>query len=241
MKSFPAYLRKVTSALSPLYAGTHVPDTLMEESFCSVMDVLVATMLSQATTDKNSLRAFQKLKARFPSWEMVLSAPLSDVAECIREAGLHNEKAERIRNTLEKVRSDTGCLDLEHLRYQRPEDAYRYLLSLLGVGPKTAACVMLFGLGRPAFPVDTHVFRVLGRLTGHSLGKSREAMQRAVESEIDPEICRDLHVFLIKHGRKICLPRNPRCSDCPLTGLCEEHNTRERSLSPNLKELTRAD
>jgi len=228
MKSLPEYLRKVTCALSALYAGSHVPDTLMEEPFCSVMDVLVATMLSQATTDRNSLRAFQKLKARFPSWDMMLSAPLSEIAECIREAGLHNEKAERIRHTLEKVWSDTGRLDLDHLRDLRPEDAYQYLLSLLGVGPKTAACVMLFGLGHPAFPVDTHVFRVLSRLTGYSLGKSREAVQRAVESEIDPDICRDLHVFLIKHGRKICVPKSPRCDDCPLTGLCEEHNTRQR-------------
>ena len=177
---------------------------------------LVRTVLSQNTSDPNRDVAYERLRERFPRWEDVRDAPAEDVIEAIRPGGLANTKAPRIQAILREL-GDPPDLDL--LAVASRDEAIAFLLSLPGVGRKTAACVMLFALGRPEIPVDTHVYRVGGRLglfrERASFAEAHDEMLRVV----DPADAYDLHINLIRHGRAVCRPR-PRCEACALRRMC---------------------
>lgn len=186
----------------------------------SPVDALVATVLSQNTSDANSGRAFAQLKAHFPTWEQALAAPPRAIADAIRSGGLAEIKSRRIQAILRRIVEDRGRLDLSHLRRLPLEKARDYLISLPGIGKKTAAVVLLFSLGRPIFPVDTHVLRVSQRL---GLIPPKTTMDRAHDlfaEMLSPEQMLPLHLGLIRHGREVCIAGRPRCGECALADLC---------------------
>ncbi len=193
---------------------------LLRESNGDPLETLILTILSQATNDKNSGRAFRELKARFPAWEMVMNASEGEIEDAIREGGLAKQKAARIKAILQRVHREWGCVSLDHLREWDTGRVMDYLSSFEGVGPKTAACVLLFALGRPAFPVDTHILRVSRRLGLVREKDSAEKAQELLQEKIPPEMTMDLHLGLIEHGRRTCRPGNPRCSTCSLRRFC---------------------
>jgi endonuclease-3 len=183
---------------------------------------LIATILSQHTSDVNSERAYRQLRERFPTWEAVRDAPGEEVAEAIRSGGLAEVKAERIQRILRLLTERIGAapLSLDTLADMPLEEADAYLRALPGVGPKTAACVLLFALGKPAFPVDTHVWRVTRRLGLIGAKVSADAAHRALERMIPPAWRYATHINLIRHGRRICTAQRPACERCPLRAGC---------------------
>jgi endonuclease-3 len=184
------------------------------------LDSLVMTVLSQNTTDANSGRAFAQLREQFPTWEEVLQARPRRIAAAIRSGGLAETKSRRIKQILSHIEHDRGRLELGFLRRLPADRASQYLLSLPGVGRKTAAVVLLFSLGKAAFPVDTHVLRVSKRL---GLIPPKTTMDRAHDlfaGFLKPEQMLDLHLGLIRHGRQVCTARRPRCAGCRLLDLC---------------------
>jgi endonuclease-3 len=184
------------------------------------MDELIACILSQHTSDVNSLRAFEKLKEAYPEWEAVLEAPTNDIADVIRSGGLPNIKAARIQEVLNRIRDTEGCLALDCLDAMDDAEARAYLMALPGVGPKTAAIVLSFALGRPVIPVDTHIFRVAWRLGLIEKRIGEAKAHDALQAQVAPENVFRFHVALIKHGRQVCKAPKPRCGECPLTDLC---------------------
>ncbi|MBN1526982.1 MAG: endonuclease III [Candidatus Omnitrophica bacterium] len=183
------------------------------------VDELVRTILSQNTSDKNSVPAFYALKKRFGAWERVLGSDTRKIAAAIRHAGLANIKAKRIKEVLAEIKRREGSITLAVLKDLSVEEGASYLRSLKGVGPKTAACVLLFGFGKPAMPVDTHIFRVakrLGLIGGVSIEEAHETLSRIVPNHL----IYDLHLGIIEHGRKTCRAQNPLCGVCLLYGLC---------------------
>lgn len=204
---------------------------LLEPKRGDPIDVLVATILSQATNDTLSDRAFSGLKRRFPTWDEVLDAEARLVEEALAVGGLQREKTKKIRSALSKIRSDFGSVTLEPLRSKTTRECFGYLVSLPGVGPKTAACVLAFGLERPAFPVDTHVHRLSKRLGLVPEKWSAEKTQRFLEENTPEELKLPLHVLLIRHGRSICAARKPKCSMCPLAHFCEGDPNAKKNLS----------
>jgi endonuclease-3 len=187
-----------------------------------IIDELVMTVLSQNTSDANTARAFASLKQRFPAWEDVVNAPTNRIADAIRSGGLADRKAPRIRLILEEIERREGRLDLSRLHDLTDQEVDDYLLSLPGVGPKTAACVLTFSMGRAAFPIDTHVHRIVRRLGWISPEVSADAAHRRLTPRIPPELRYELHMALIRHGREVCRARSPRCSECVLFDLCDE-------------------
>jgi len=181
---------------------------------------LVLTLLSQNTADTNSGRAFARLLERFPDWEAVLDAPLDEVEDAIRPGGLAPTKAPRLKAMLAEVKARRGDLDLSFLEALPDDEARDWLRSLPAVGPKTAACVLLFALGKPALPVDTHVHRVATRLGLVDAKLTPEKAQERLETEVPPEDQYLFHVMLIRHGRHTCTARNPACGRCPLLDGC---------------------
>jgi endonuclease-3 len=185
------------------------------------VDLLVATILSQNTTDKNSLRAFGRLKSFYPDYDALLCAPVSEIEEKIRVGGLSEMKARRIKESLAKIKTHAGTISLDFLKDMEPKEAKEYLWSLPGIGPKTAAVVLLFAFGNPLMPVDTHVFRVSKRLGLVPEDASIEAAQSVLEKITPPNKYISLHINLIRHGRRICKARNPIHSNCALRELCD--------------------
>ena len=184
------------------------------------LDEVVATVLSQHTSDVNAERAFASLKRRFPSWEEVLDAPTEEVAAAIRSGGIANQKAARIQRILAEIERREGRVDLDRLNRVGDDEVEAYLTSLPGVGPKTAACVLLFSMGRAAFPVDTHVHRVTARLGWIPAGASAERAHQLIGRLVPAGIRYDLHVGLVTHGRTVCKAQRPRCAGCVLRDLC---------------------
>ena len=184
---------------------------------------LVATVLSQHTSDINSERAYRQLRAAFPTWEQVRDAPIDDVVEAIRSGGLAQQKAERIQQILRILteRLDDAPLTLDTLDAMPLDDALAWLRGLPGVGPKTAACVLLFALGKPAFPVDTHVWRVTKRLGLIGPRVSAESAHETLQALIPEGWRHTMHIDLIRHGRQICYARNPACFRCPISSECQ--------------------
>ncbi|MEW6328637.1 MAG: endonuclease III [Candidatus Micrarchaeota archaeon] len=184
------------------------------------LDVLVQTILSQNNNDENTARAYASLRRRFGSWEEVLAAGEREIAQAISVGGLSNIKAKRIKRALGEIKKRVGKLSLESLEEMPQEDAEKFLVSLHGVGPKTAACVMCFGFRRPALPVDTHVHRVTKRLGLVAEGMSAARAQEILEELVDARDKISFHINIINHGRKICTARNPKCGRCVLLKLC---------------------
>src|SRR5574337_1001667 len=184
------------------------------------LDELVSTILSQNTNDTNRDRAFEALRAKFPTWEAVRDALTKEVVEAIRPAGLANQKGPRIQEALRAITAERGALDLEFLRDLPVDEARRWLTKFKGVGPKTAAIVLLFSMGRPAFPVDTHVHRVTGRLGLRPETMSADDSHAYFEALLPPETYYAAHLNLIRHGREVCHARNPECARCMLKRVC---------------------
>jgi endonuclease-3 len=198
-----------------------------------IIDELVATVLSQHTSDVNSERAFAQLKERFPSWEQVADAPEDLVADAIRPGGIANQKARRIKQILTAIEEREGKLDLSRLNECDDAEVESYLRALPGVGPKTAACVLVFSMGRAAFPIDTHVHRMALRLGWIPSGATADQAHEALAPLVPAEIRHDLHVAMITHGRTVCRARQPSCGDCVLRDLCPypEAEAASRSMS----------
>jgi endonuclease-3 len=207
--------RKVADALAQEYSyptwRQHLPP----------VDELVDTILSQNTSDTNRDAAFARLRARFPTWEAVRDADVQGVVEAIRPAGLANQKGPRIQDALHRLTQEVGSISLDHLESMPVEEAKAWLTSINGVGPKTAAIILLFSFNRPAFPVDTHVHRVVGRLG--FIGPRTTAEQAHVEMEqiVPPEDYYAFHLQVIQHGRQVCHARAPQCGICVLQDYCD--------------------
>jgi endonuclease-3 len=211
-------LRRITDRLAneygrPALRPHHAP-----------VDELVLTVLSQNTNDRNRDVAYFRLRDRFPSWDAVREAPVEEIEDAIRPGGLAPTKSVRIGNILDAIGKD----DLLWLEHAPLDDARAYLVALPGVGRKTAACVLLFSFGRPDVPVDTHVYRVGGRLglwpPKAALVSAHDELARLVGD--DGEFAYEAHVLLIRHGRRTCVARAPRCPECPLLRMCPEGRRR---------------
>jgi endonuclease III len=185
-----------------------------------IVDELLMTILSQHTSDVNTARAFASLKERFRTWEQVQDADVDEVADAIRSGGLADQKAPRIKAILDEIEAREGRVDLARLNDLPDAEVEAYLTSLPGVGPKTAACVLCFSMGRAAFPVDTHVHRVALRLGWVPPKTSADAAHKLLTPRIPADVRYPLHVALIDHGRTVCVARMPRCSECVLLDLC---------------------
>jgi endonuclease-3 len=184
------------------------------------LDELVLTILSQHTSDVNSVRAFTTLRAAFPTWEAVRDAPVAAVAAAIQSGGLAQVKAPRIQAVLRRIWEERGSFDLDFLRTEPLDQARAWLTGLPGVGPKTAACVLLFSCGRPALPVDTHVHRVARRLGLVPDRVSAEGAQLLLEAMVPPDDYYAFHLNLIRHGREVCKAPRPRCEVCVIRAWC---------------------
>ncbi|HWX39732.1 MAG TPA: endonuclease III [Blastocatellia bacterium] len=189
------------------------------------LDVLVETILSQATSDTNSRRAYQKLKERFPAWESVRTARVTSIEAAIRSGGLAKQKSARIKSLLNEVRDRLGSLDLGFLRTAPVREAKDFLGSFKGVGPKTVACTLLFACNRPVFPVDTHIMRIGRRLSLIPARCSDEEAHRIMGELVPARRCYEVHINLIRHGRRICRPQNPLCEQCCLIDYCDYYRT----------------
>jgi endonuclease III len=189
------------------------------------LDELISTILSQNTNDHNRDLAFRALKARFPSWEAVRDGETTQVIDAIRIAGLANQKGPRMQQVLRQITEERGSLDLVFLRDLPPEEARSWLLRFKGVGPKTASIVMQFSLGMSAFPVDTHIFRVSGRLGLRPAKMTVEQAHQHLASLFSPDSYGPVHLNLIRLGREICHARRPNCPACPLKELCDYYQS----------------
>ncbi len=178
-------------------------------------------MLSQHTSDVNTARAFKALKSRWRSWEEVQRAPTVEVADSIRAGGLADQKAPRIKAVLNAIELREGALDLRRLHEMSDQEVDDYLRSLPGVGPKTAACVLVFSMGRDAFSIDTHVHRVALRLGWIAGNASADAASSELAPRVPAELRYELHMAMINHGRRVCSARAPLCSECVLFDLCD--------------------
>jgi endonuclease-3 len=196
------------------------------------LDELVSTILSQNTNDNNRDRAFEALRSRFPDWEAVRDAEEQAVIAAIRPAGLANQKGPRIQKVLREITAERGKLSLEFLVDLPVEEARRWLMSFKGVGPKTAAIVLLFSLGKPAFPVDTHVHRVTGRLGLRPEKMNADQAHDFLSGLFPPETYYAAHLNLIRLGREICHARHPECTRCPLNDLCDFYQHQSLNSEP---------
>jgi len=217
--------------MSPL-SITEIIDLLAKEygsitwrSRTDPLSELIMTILSQNTSDHNSRRAFDSLLSRFGSWEAVAEGSVEDIAEAIKLGGLAQVKAPRIKQILEQIQAQRGSLDLKFLKKMPVAEAKAWLQSLPGVGPKTAACVLLFSLKKPVLPVDTHIHRVAKRL---GLTDSRVSAEKAHEILGGIVPARDVyrfHILIIEHGRRVCKSQRPRCQQCVLLKGCPAGQT----------------
>ncbi|MCX5976793.1 MAG: endonuclease III [Coprothermobacterota bacterium] len=203
--------QEIKARLEGAYGPPQRPRTL------SPLDELISTILSQNTSDQNRDRAFDSLKAAFSSWAEVIGAPPAMVIQTIRMGGLAPTKGPRIQAVLQRIEETFGCFELPES--SPPEELFSFLLSLPGVGPKTARIVLLFSRGEPRFPIDRHIERV-GRRLGliASPTSLTQAMER-LDHDIPASLQLPLHLLLIEHGRRTCRPR-PRCPQCPLVDRC---------------------
>ena len=210
--------RIVYNRLKALYG---VPDWRVP---LSGIDELVSTILSQNTNDKNRDAAFLALKRAFPTWEAVRDADPQAVIDVIRPAGLANQKGPRIQAVLRQISEERGVLDLSFLKSWPVEQARAWLMKFNGVGQKTAAIVLQFALGVPAFPVDTHIYRVSGRLGLRPPKMSVEQAHAYLGRLFPPDEYGPAHLNLIRLGREVCHARKPNCPACPLADVCDYYN-----------------
>lgn len=196
------------------------PELEPKPSRSDPLDVLIATMLSQNTTDKTSFRAFENLKRDFKDWEDVMNSPPGKVKNAIRVCGLTNQKTKSIQALLKKLKKSHGSLSLKYIKKLTNKEIYDEFLQYDGVGVKTISCVLAFGLGRDVFPVDTHVHRLAGRL-GIADAKTPDKTFGQLKDKIPEGKKFLLHTLLIRYGRKVCRSANPLCGKCRLYDLCE--------------------
>lgn len=189
------------------------------------VDELVSTILSQSTSDTNRDKGFYALKERYPDWESVMNAPESEVRDTIRPAGLANQKAPRIQAALRRIVQEKGELSLDFLQEMPVDEAMDWLMEMKGVGRKTASIVMLFAFGRPAFPVDTHVHRLSGRLGLIRPKVTADKAHEILENIGEAKTYYPFHLNLIRHGREVCTARNPNCAVCVLKAHCDYYKT----------------
>ncbi len=184
------------------------------------VDELISTILSQNTNDLNRDRAFEALRTRFPTWDEVCDVDPDEIISAIRPAGLANQKGPRIQQVLREITAERGSLDLTFLKDWPVETGRLWLMKFKGVGPKTAAIVLLFSLGLPAFPVDTHIYRVTGRIGLRPDDMTVAAAHTHLEKLFHPESYYVAHLNIIQLGRQICTARRINCSICPLQYVC---------------------
>ncbi len=182
---------------------------------------LVSTILSQNTNDTLRDKAYDTLRQRFPTWEQVRDAPVEEVTAAIKIAGLSQQKGPNIQAALRHISEEQGELSLDFLRAMEVEEAKQWLTAMKGVGPKTAAIILLFALDMPAFPVDTHIHRVTKRLGLIPAKASREKAHQLLEALMPPQTYYAFHLNVIRHGRRVCQARRPRCELCVLRDLCD--------------------
>jgi endonuclease-3 len=199
------------------------------------VDELVSTILSQNTNDINRDRGFTALRAKFPTWEEVRDAPAEAVVDAIRPAGLANQKGPRIQQVLRSITEERGSLDLSFLADLPVEEARAWLTRFHGVGPKTAAIVLCFSLGKPAFPVDTHIYRVTGRIGLRPEKMTVEQAHPHLEALFPPKTYYPAHLNLIRLGREVCTARRPYCERCPIIRLCDFGQARMSQQSAGSK------
>ena len=191
------------------------------------LDELINTILSQNTNDLNRDRAYRALRSAFPTWEAVRDAPTKQVIAAIKPAGLANQKGSRIQKVLKRITAERGQLDLGFLADMDTAEAKAWLTSLDGVGPKTASIVLLFALGKPAFPVDTHIHRVTGRLGLIPPKTTADQAHEILEALVPPDWYHPFHLLVIQHGRKVCKAQRPLCEICPLQKQCDDYQRRQ--------------
>ena len=208
------------------------PGPAPEPSKSDPLDVLIATILSQNTTDKTSYRAFRNLKDNFKDWEDVMNAPINRIKDSIRVCGLTNRKSAVIKKMLKQMKSKYGSLSLDFIKKLNDDEIYSELLVFDGVGLKTISCVLAFGLGRDVFPVDTHVHRLCNRL-GLAKTNAPDKTFLQVKDMIPGGKKFLLHTMLIKFGRKVCRSKNPLCSKCVLYDICEFEEKEQYAMSEN--------
>lgn len=225
-KPSPGVIRQVAERLSCEYGPSH------RDAFRSPLDELIFTILSQNTSDTNRDRAWTFLRRAFPTWKAVLEADRKEVAEAIQVGGLAQQKSARIQAILTEIRRREGRLSLDRLREESTDEVRSYLEGFKGIGPKTTACVLLFSLGRPVFPVDTHIYRITTRLGWLPERGSSAGAHRQLGKLIPTDLTYELHVNLIAHGRAVCRARAPRCSECVLLDLCPTGQERVGPSTP---------
>lgn len=185
------------------------------------IDEMVNTILSQNTSDVNRDVAFEALKEKYPTWQAVIDAPEDEVIETIRPAGLANQKGPRIQNALRQVKAHSGNFSLDFLSELPLDESKQWLTDIKGIGPKTAAIILLFAFGRPAFPVDTHVHRVSGRLGLIGPKVTADKAHKILENIGHPDTFYAFHLNVIRHGREVCTARKPKCPQCVLKNCCD--------------------
>lgn len=210
----PGNIRKILNLLAKAYGRQrHFKKT-------PAVDELIRTVLSQNTSDVNSLKAFDALKKDFRTWERLLRADTVKIARSIEHAGLANIKSGRIKGILAEIKRREGRISLARLSKMGTEEAGAYLRSLKGVGPKTAACVLLFSFARPVMPVDTHIFRVTKRLGIVGGSVNIEEAHRILSAAVPRGLIYEFHLGIIEHGRRTCKAQDPRCGSCVLYKFC---------------------
>jgi endonuclease-3 len=192
-----------------------------------VLDQLIGTVLSQNTSDTNSHAAFDELRRKFRDWEAVRRAPVARIVRAIRQAGLSNQKAPRIKAILEQIHREYGELSLEFLHDVPTREAIELLSRFHGVGPKTVACVLLFACRKPVLPVDTHVHRMSRRLGLIDPKIDAAKAHDELAGLVPAKRVLEFHIQLIRHGRTICRAGRPKCADCALLDRCPEGQDRQ--------------
>ncbi len=198
------------------------------------VDMLIATILSQNTNDKNSYKAFQKLKEKYSSWEDVASLSFSRLENDIKIAGLGKQKSKAIKGFLTSILEDKNEISLEHLREKNNKEILQELTALNGVGLKTASCVLLFSLRRNICPVDTHVHRTTNRI-GIVKAATPDKTFIQINENLPEGVAHSFHTNLIRLGREICKPAKPSCAICPLLDICE-YDKKVLEINPGYKE-----
>ncbi|MDR1648954.1 MAG: endonuclease III [Synergistaceae bacterium] len=217
-KSLARWIAEVLDRLETCWHNEASPPAMQHSE---PLDGLILTVLSQHTNDRNRDAAFSRLKERYPTWEEAVLAGYDAVEDAVRPAGLAPTKAGRILEILKIILEDFGCYSIQSLIGRGRDGAREYLLSLPGVGEKTAACVLLFDMRLPAFPVDTHIARFCQRV-GFAPGKTpAEEICKLMEREVAPDRYLGGHVNIIEHGRNVCKARGPLCENCAVSGLCQ--------------------
>lgn len=215
----PAHAKEILDTFESLWGceGREFPQYEHDEP----LDGLMLTVLSQNTNDRNRDRAFDRLKAEYPSWDSVAGAETEKITDLIRVAGLGDTKAARMKQILQIVYAKFGCYSIKGLSSWKPDEAREFLVSLPGVGVKTAAVVLMFDLAMPAFPVDTHVARISRRLGWVPEKMSADKIQLYLEATLPKDRFHGAHLNFLEHGRHICGARKPNCGECPARMWCE--------------------